>query len=49
MTFNRYVPMHTMDREWDARFNLPTDADITKLKGAVESEVKNNKFRIRGS
>lgn len=40
-----FVPMHTMDREWDARFNLPTDADLHRFKAAVEQEVKNNKFR----
>lgn len=45
MSSSRFVPMHTMDREWDARFNLPTDTDIDRFINAVKDEVKNNKFR----
>ena len=39
------VPFHTLDREWDARFNVPTDADVERLLAAVAKEWKNGKFR----
>ncbi len=40
-----YVPFHHLDREWDARFNVPTDEDLDLLLTAVKSEAQQGKFR----
>lgn len=40
-----YVPFHAIDREWDCRFNVPTDADVDLLKACLESEAQAGKFR----
>lgn len=40
-----YVPRHHVDREWDARFNVPTDADLDLLLGNVKSEDNAGKYR----
>lgn len=45
MVNGRYVPMHTQDREWDARFNLPNDEDVEALIAAATKECKANKLR----
>lgn len=39
------VPFHTVDREWDARFNVPTDEDLTTLLKFIQAEVTAAKFR----
>lgn len=31
-----YVPFHTLDRQWDARFNVPTPEDLDSLLDAVK-------------
>ena len=40
-----FVPFHHVDREWDARFNVPTDADLELLLANVKSEANNGKYR----
>ena len=40
-----FVPHHHVDREWDARFNVPTDSDLDNLLQAFELETKAGKFR----
>lgn len=42
---SRFVPFHTLDRQWDARFNVPTDADLVELKRHIISEDTVGKFR----
>lgn len=44
-TSGSFVPFHHVDREWDARFNVPTDEDLNTLLTAVQSEVNAGKFR----
>jgi len=41
---NRSVPFHTVDRQWDARFNVPTDEDLQDLLSFIKQEVDNGKF-----
>ena len=45
MTSNSYVPFHTLSREWDARFNVPTDDDLELLLSSLKAEVAAGKFR----
>ena len=40
-----FVPFHTVDREWDARFNVPTDADVELLVAKVKQEFQAGKYR----
>lgn len=40
-----YVPFHHVDREWDARFNVPTDEDLQTLIAATKAEAQAGKFR----
>lgn len=40
-----FVPFHQVDREWDARFNVPTDADLELLLAQVNSEFQAGKYR----
>ena len=40
-----FVPFHTLDREWDARFNVPTDEDLHSLINAVTAEANAGKFK----
>lgn len=40
-----FVPYHHLDREWDARFNVPTEEDLDHLVNAVKSEAQQGKFR----
>lgn len=42
---SRNVPFHTVDRQWDARFNVPTDDDLQRLLTAIKSEADAGKFR----
>ena len=42
---NRAVPHHTIDRQWDARFNVPTDEDLQLLLNAIKAEDEAGKFR----
>lgn len=39
------VPFHTTNRQWDARFNVPTTEDLNNLLAAVKTEADNGKFR----
>lgn len=39
------VPFHTTNRQWDARFNVPTDSDLSNLLAAIRTEFDNGKFR----
>ena len=43
---NRFVPFHQLDREWDARFNVPTDEDLDLILQSVKSEAQQGKFRF---
>ena len=40
-----FVPFHHVDREWDARFNVPTQADLDLLVANVQAEAQNGKYR----
>lgn len=40
-----FVPFHHVDREWDARFNVPTDADVELLLANVKAEAQAGKYR----
>jgi len=40
-----FVPFHQVDREWDARFNVPTDADLELLLASVNAEFQGGKYR----
>lgn len=42
---NRFVPFHHVDREWDARFNVPTDDDLELLLLNVKEEWERGKFK----
>lgn len=44
-TSGSFVPFHHVDREWDARFNVPTEEDLQNLLTAVKREVDAGKFR----
>ena len=41
----RFVPDYTLSREWDARFNVPTDEDLDTLLANVKSEQAQGKYR----
>lgn len=41
-----FVPFHAIDREWDARFNVPTEEDLDLLVSAVKAEASAGKFRF---
>ena len=41
-----FVPFHAIDREWDARFNVPTDADVDLLLGNIKAEANSGKYRF---
>jgi hypothetical protein len=40
-----FVPFHTVDREWDARFNVPVDEDVDLLLANIKSEAQAGKYR----
>lgn len=40
-----FVPAHTLDRQWDGRFNVPTDNDLESLVSAIKAEDSAGKFR----
>lgn len=40
-----FVPFHHLDREWDARFNVPTEEDLDSLLSAIKSEATAGKYR----
>lgn len=41
---NQQVNFNTLDRQWDARFNVPTQEDLDILLAAVQSEWNAGKF-----
>ncbi len=45
MSGNNLVPFHHVDREWDARFNVPTEEDLQNLLKFLKVEVEAGKFR----
>jgi hypothetical protein len=45
MSGNNLVPFHHVDREWDARFNVPTQEDLDQLLKFIKAEVEAGKFR----
>ena len=42
---SNFVPFHQVDREWDARFNVPTDEDLSLLLASVKEQDSMGKFR----
>ena len=42
---SRFVPFHTIDRQWDCRFNVPTDEDLMVLTNAITAEAEAGKFK----
>lgn len=44
-TSGTFVPFHHVDREWDARFNVPTEEDLQNLLSAIKAQVDAGKFR----
>ena len=40
-----FVPFHHVDREWDARFNVPTEQDLELLIANVKAEAQAGKYR----
>lgn len=40
-----FVPFHHVDREWDARFNVPTEQDVQSLLRCVKEQFQASKFR----
>jgi len=40
-----FVPFHHVDREWDARFNVPTEGDLELLLANVKAEFQAGKYR----
>nr|QTE03871.1 MAG: replication protein [Cygnus columbianus parvo-like hybrid virus] len=44
-TQNRQVYFHTIDRQWDCRFNVPTDEDLASLLTSIKSEWDAGKFK----
>ena len=40
-----FVPFHHVDREWDARFNVPVDEDVELLLANVKAESQAGKYR----
>ena len=41
-----FVPFHHVDREWDARFNVPTDEDLELLLATIKAESVAGKFKF---
>ena len=41
----QHVNFSTMDRQWDARFNVQTDGDLAELRGAIEREWDAGKLK----
>lgn len=46
MAATNFVPFHHVAREWDARFNVPTDEDVQLLLANVKSETSSGKFKF---
>ena len=42
---NRFVPNQTEDRQWDARFNVQLDSDLTELIDAATREFNTGKLK----
>jgi hypothetical protein len=42
---NKNVAFTAQDRQWDARFNVQTDADLDNLLGGIQAEWAAGKFR----
>lgn len=40
-----FVPMHHLAREWDARFNVPTQENLNDLIQNIKEESANSKFK----
>lgn len=40
-----FIPFHHVEREWDARFNVPTDEDVDLLLANIKSEASAGKYR----
>lgn len=45
MNKSNLIPFHTIDRQWDARFNVPTDEELQALLSAINVEQEAGKFR----
>lgn len=40
-----FTPFHHLDREWDARFNVPTDDDLELILQALKAECQQGKLK----
>lgn len=40
-----FVPFHHVDREWDMRYNVPTQDDLDLFLMAIEEQVRDSKLR----
>lgn len=40
-----FTPFHHLDREWDARFNVPTDEDLDLILSALKAETQQGKLK----
>lgn len=46
MTSNKTLtPFHHLDREWDARFNVPTDEDLELILSSLKAETQQGKLK----
>ena len=43
---SRFIPFHHLEREWDARFNVPTDDDLDQVLTNVKLQADQGKFRF---
>lgn len=40
-----FTPFHHLDREWDARFNVPTDEDLELILSSLKAETQQGKLK----
>lgn len=45
MANKTFTPFHHLDREWDARFNVPTDEDLDLIVSALKAETQQGKLK----
>lgn len=44
-TSHKPVPFHHEDRQWDARFNVQADSDLTQLVAAIQQDYERGKLK----
>jgi len=45
MAASKFTPFHHLDREWDARFNVPLDDDLDLILAALKAECQLGKLK----